>query len=305
MLLIGNQFRLTRPVLAAAVNLRRESLVRQFARQQVDSGANWLLVDMGPQHQDGADSLAWLVHTIHSEVQVPLVLRSDNPRELKAGLEAARDMVMIDATLPAVDDLAPYLALAREARARLAFSACPEGLPVPTDERVSRVTEMLIPQALEAGLPLEHLYVDPLVAALTCDQPKVPATLETLRLLKVAADPAPNTLVHLDDIVDGVADAAKPFIIQAYVAMLLAIGVDALVGNFLDPELTDVLRVVQQRDPSTAYDRLLLRLFDVTKVDGELDIASIDASDPDQVSLFKTAQVLTNKLIYADSYLLT
>lgn len=305
MLLIGNQFRLTRPVLAAAVNLRRESLVRQFARQQVDAGANWLLVDMGPQHQDGADSLAWLVQTIHSEVQVPLVLRSDNPKALKAGLEAARDMVMIDATLPAVDDLAPYLALAKKAHARLAFSACPEGLPVPTDERVSRVTEMLIPQALEAGLPLEHLYVDPLVAALTCDQPKVPATVETLRLLKVAADPAPNTLVHLDDIVDGVADAAKPFIVQAYVAMLLAIGVDALVGNFLDPELTDVLRVVQQRDPSTAYDRLLLRLFDVTKVDGELDIASIDASDPDQVSLFKTAQVLTNKLIYADSYLLT
>lgn len=305
MLLIGNQFRLTRPVLAAAVNLRRESLVRQFARQQVDASANWLLVDMGPQHQDGADSLAWLVQTIHSEVQVPLVLRSDNPKALKAGLEAARDMVMIDATLPAVDDLAPYLALAKKAHARLAFSACPEGLPVPTDERVSRVTEMLIPQALEAGLPLEHLYVDPLVAALTCDQPKVPATVETLRLLKVAADPAPNTLVHLDDIVDGVADAAKPFIVQAYVAMLLAIGVDALVGNFLDPELTDVLRVVQQRDPSTAYDRLLLRLYDVTKVDGELDIASIDASDPDQVSLFKTAQVLTNKLIYADSYLLT
>ena len=27
---------------------------------------------------------------------------------------------------------------------------------------------ILIPQALEAGLPREHLYVDPLVAALTC-----------------------------------------------------------------------------------------------------------------------------------------
>ena len=42
--------------------------------------------------------------------------------------------------------------------------------------------------ALEAGLALDDLYVDPLVAALTCDQPMVPATVETLRLLKVAAD---------------------------------------------------------------------------------------------------------------------
>jgi cobalamin-dependent methionine synthase I len=303
MLLIGNQFRLTRSVLSAAVNLRRESLIRSFARQQVEAGANWLLVDMGPQHHDGAAALSWLVETIHSEIQVPLVLRSDDPVALEAGLEAARDMVMIDATLPAVDDLAPYLELAKRAHARLAFSACPEGLPVPTEERVSRVTEILIPQALEAGLPQEHLYVDPLVAALTCDQPKVPATVETLRLLKVAADPAPNTLVHLDDIADGVSDAAKPFIIHTYVTMLLASGLDALVGNFLDPELMDVLRVVRERDPSTAYDRLLIRLFDVTKVDAELDPASIDSSDPDQVSLFKTVQVLTNRLIYADSYL--
>jgi 5-methyltetrahydrofolate--homocysteine methyltransferase len=304
MLLIGNQFRLTRSVFAAAVSLRRESLVRSFARQQVEAGANWLLVDMGPQHHNGAAALAWLVQTIHSEVQVPLVLRSDDPAALEAGLEAARDMVMIDATLPGVDDLAPYLELATRSRGRLAFSACPEGLPVPTEERVSRVTEILIPQALAAGVPQEHLYVDPLVAALTCDQPKVPATVETLRLLKVAADPAPNTLVHLDDIADGVADAAKPFIIQTYVTMLLASGLDALVGNFLDPDLMDVVRVVCERDPSTAYDRLLIRLFDVTKVDGELDAASIDHSDPHQVSLYKTVQILTNKLIYADSYLL-
>jgi 5-methyltetrahydrofolate corrinoid/iron sulfur protein methyltransferase len=304
MLLIGNQFRLARPVLAAAVSLRRESLVRSFSRQQVEAGANWLLVDMGPQHRDGADSLAWLVQTIQSEVQVPLVLRSDDPAALEAGLQAARDAVLIDATLPAVDDLAPYVALATRTGARLAFAACPEGLPVPTEERVSRVTEILIPQALEAGLPLEHLYVDPLVAALTCDQPKVPATVETLRLLKAAADPAPNTLVHLDDIADGAADAAKPFIIHAYVTMLLAAGLDALVGNLLDHKLMGVLRVLRERDPFTAYDRLLVRLFDETKIGGELDISSIDSSDPDQVGLYKTVQVLTNKLIYADSYLL-
>ena len=303
MLLIGNQIRLTRAILAAAVNRRHLPMIAKLARQQVEAGAGWLLVDMGPQRRDAADDMAWLVGAIHDEVRVPLVLRSDDPETVTAGLRVARARVLIDATLPGVADLGPFLTLAQRHGALLAASACPGGLPTSTEERLIQVTETLMPQVLEAGLNLENLYVDPLIAALTCDQPQIPSTVETLRLLKVAADPAPNTLVHLDDIADGVADAAKPYITQAYVTMLLAAGLDALVANPLDPDLMEVMRVVRERDVSTAYDRLLLRLYDVTKTDVELDVASVDESDPSQVALFKTVQILSNQLIYADSYL--
>jgi cobalamin-dependent methionine synthase I len=301
--LIGNQIRLTRALLAAALRQRKGSLFQTLARQQVEAGANWLLVDMGPQRKDAAADLAWLVGTIHDQVSVPLVLRSDDPVAIEAGLKAARDQVLIDATLPGIADITPFLNLAQHHGARLAFSACPGGLPTPTDERLTLVMEKLLPQALETGLALEDLYVDPLVVALTCDQPMVPITVETLRLLKVAAEPVPNTLVHLDDIADGVADAAKPYVTQVYAVMLLAAGLDALVANPLDPYLMEAIRVVRERDVTTGYDRALLRLYDVSKADVELDPASIDSSDPAQASLFKTVQVLTNRLIYADSYL--
>jgi len=303
MLLVGNQIRLTRAVLAAAVRQERDSLFQTLARQQVEAGANLLLVDMGPQRKGAAAELAWLVETIHSKIIVPLALRSDDPLALEAGLKAAKDRVLIDASLPAVTDLAPYLALARRYKAKLAFSACPGGLPAPAEERLELVSETLLPMALEAGLTVDDLYVDPLVPALTCDQPMVPATEETLRLLKVAAVPAPNTLIHLDDITDGVADAAKPYVSQAYVTMLLSASVDALVANPLDPELMEAIRVVRHRDATTAYDRLLLRLYDATSAGVELDIASVDQSDAHQVALYKTVQVLANRLIYAESYL--
>jgi cobalamin-dependent methionine synthase I len=303
MLLIGNQIRLTRALLAAAVRQQRSSLFQTLALQQIEAGANFLLVDMGPQRKGAAGELAWLVDTIHSTISVPLALRSDDPKALEAGLKAARDIVLIDATLPAVTDLSSYIALAQRYGAKLAFSACPGGLPAPAEERIELVSETLLPMALDAGLALDDLYVDPLISALTCDQPMVPATEETLRMLKVAAVPVPNTLIHLDDITDGAADAAKPYISQAYVTMLLSAGVDALVANPLDPELMEVVRVVRERDATTAYDRILLRLHDATSSGVELDIASVDQSDPEQVALYKTVQVLTNKLIYADSYL--
>ena len=303
MLIIGNQIRLTRALLAAAVRQQRDSLFQTLARQQVDAGANYLLVDMGPQHRGAVGELAWLVAAIQAKVTVPLALRSDDPAVLEAGLKVARTRVLIDATLPAISDLAPYVSLARRYGAKLAFSACPGGLPAPAEERLELVSETLLPEVLDAGLALQDLYVDPLVAALTCDQPMVPATEETLRLLKVAAVPAPNTLVHLDDIADGVSDAAKPYVSQAYTTMLLATGLDVLVANPLDPDLMEVVRVVRERDAVTAYDRLLLRLYDATSAGVPLDIASVDQADPDQVALYRTVQVLTNQLIYADSYL--
>jgi cobalamin-dependent methionine synthase I len=305
MFLIGNQIRLARSPLAAATEQRYDLLIKTLARRQVEAGANWLLVDMGPQRRNAAADLAWLVKTIHDEVSIPLVLRSDDPAAMEAGLQAARDQILIDATLPGVGALDPYIALARRFHAALAFSACPSGLPTPTEERVALVTDTLVPRVLEAGLPLESIYVDPLVAALTCDQPMVPVTVETLELLKVAAEPAPNTLIHLDDIADGVVDAAKPFVTQAYVTMLLAAGMDALVANVLDLDLMEVMRVVRERDAVTPYDHLLLRLFDLTKAEVDMDSAFVDQSDPAQVSLFKTVQILTNRVIYADSYLST
>jgi cobalamin-dependent methionine synthase I len=305
MLLIGNQIRYTRMLLAAAVSQRNEAMFKTLARQQVEAGANWLLVDMGPQRRGSADELAWLVKTIHDEVTVPLVLRSDDPEALSAGLTVARDQVLIDATLPGVVELDPFIELAVRHGAALAVSACPGGLPTPTEERLGLVTESLLPKVLGAGLPLGAIYVDPLVVALTCDQPMVPSTVETLRLLKVAADPSPNTLVHLDDIADGVANVARPYVIQAYVTMLLAAGLDALVANPMDPDLLELIRVLRERDVADEYDRLLLRLYDVSKADVGLDIASVDQSDPAQASLFKTVRILNNEVIYADSYLKT
>lgn len=313
MLFVGNQIRLMRPVLAAAVEQRRGSLFKTLARQQVDAGANWLLVDMGPQRKNAAEDLAWLVETIHDKVFVPLVLRSDDPAALELGLRVARDKVLIDATLPGAgsfldtglsgQSLDPFLSLARRYSAKLAVSACPGGLPTSTEERVALATETLLPKALDAGIPLADLYIDPLLSALTCDQPMVPVAVETLRLLKVAADPVPNTLAHLDDVADGAADGAKPYVTQAYAAMLLSAGLDALVANLLDPDLLSVIQLVRERDPVTPYDRLLLRLHDVTKAEVDLDSASVDQADQDQVNLFKTFQVLTNRVIYADSYL--
>ena len=199
---------------------------------------------MGPQRKNAAGDLAWLVKTIHAEICVPLVLRSDDPQALEAGLKAAKDQVLIDATLPGCPISIPSSTWPGATALPWPSRPAPRACRRPPRSGSTLVSETLLPKALDAGLALDDVYVDPLTTALTCDQPMVPVAVETLRLLKIAAEPAPNTLVHLADVTDGVADAAKPYISQAYLTMLLAAGLDALVANALDPDLMEAIRVV-------------------------------------------------------------
>jgi hypothetical protein len=60
---------------------------------------------------------------------------------------------------------------------------------------------------------------------------------------------------------------------------------------------------VEQRDDSTPLNRLLLALHDRVAAMEALEPSDVDLSDPAQADIWKTVQVLLNKIIYTDSYL--
>ncbi len=54
---------------------------------------------------------------------------------------------------------------------------------------------------------------------------------------------------------------------------------------------------------ATALGKLYLKLHDATEDMSEITKADIDENDPEQVAVWKSVQVLLNKVIYADSFL--
>jgi hypothetical protein len=65
----------------------------------------------------------------------------------------------------------------------------------------------------------------------------------------------------------------------------------------------DVIRIVEARDAGTPLGALYLKLFDAVAATGELQHEDVDHSDPSQAEVWKSVQVLLNKVIYTDSYL--
>jgi hypothetical protein len=85
--------------------------------------------------------------------------------------------------------------------------------------------------------------------------------------------------------------------------MLMAAGVDYAILDPLDEDLGEFIRIVNERDDSTGVGQLILALYDKTAEMDKLSADDVDMSDPEQVDIFKTVQILYNDVIYTDSYL--
>jgi hypothetical protein len=85
--------------------------------------------------------------------------------------------------------------------------------------------------------------------------------------------------------------------------MLMGAGLKTMIADPLDQGLKNVIRVVEERDDSTPVNRVLLSINDRIEAMEEPVIDDVDLSDPEQDAIWKTVQVLLNKVIYADSYL--
>ena len=109
--------------------------------------------------------------------------------------------------------------------------------------------------------------------------------------------------VGLSNVSNQVPAEMRPLINNTYLVMLMAAGVDYVIANPFDEQLWEFIHTVDNRDESTGKGRLLVALYDKTLAMDKLTPDDVDWSDPEQVAIFKTAQVLYNDVIYTDSYL--
>jgi len=116
-------------------------------------------------------------------------------------------------------------------------------------------------------------------------------------------DPAPMTVVGLSNVSNQVPAEMRPLINRVYMVMLMGAGLDGAILDPLDKELMGLIRTIETRDASTPLGSLYLKLFDAVAAGSELQHEDVDHSDPNQAEVWKTVQVLLNKVIYTDSYL--
>jgi 5-methyltetrahydrofolate corrinoid/iron sulfur protein methyltransferase len=302
---IGENIHIISPKVKEALKERDGTFFVDLARKQKDSGADVIDLNIGPRKKDGPEVVDWLVDCMQEAVPgMTISFDTTNLAAIETGLKRVGSNAIVNSTSAEEERLANVPPLAGKYGAKL-IALCLEksGIPVSADARIGIAMEKLMPRAEEVGIPMENLYIDPLILTVSGCQEYVPEAIETIRMLKMVADPPPMTVVGLSNVGNQVPYEMRPLLNRVFMVMLMAVGLDAAILDPLDDELMETIRIVESRDDSTPVGSLYLKLFDAVAAMDELQPDQVDMSDPAQVEIWKTVQVLLNKVIYADSYL--
>lgn len=301
MKIIGENIHILSPKVKEALANRDHKFFQESALRQVEAGAWAVDLNIGPQKKLGHEILPWMVQIVQDVVDVPLCLDTTNLGAIEAACQVVRRQPIINSTSGEPERLEKVPLVAAKYNAKLiGLTMLAEGIPVSAEARVNIALEQLIPRCEEVGMPLEDLLIDPLVLTVSGCQQYVPECIEAVRILQVTGA---GVQVGLSNVSNAVPNEMRPLINRVYCVMLMGAGLDTLIADPFDRKLIEVIRIVEERDASTPVGRLLLALHDAVAAGEELSPDAVDMNDPDQAAIWKTVQILLNKVIYADSYL--
>jgi 5-methyltetrahydrofolate corrinoid/iron sulfur protein methyltransferase len=305
MYIIGENIHILSEKVKEAIKLKDAKFFQDLAVRQVEAGAKALDLNLGPRKADWMDMFPWIVKTVEAVVDVPLYIDTKNILGLEAALKTiSKAQPIINSVSDEPEPLEKVPLLAKQYNARLvALTMSTSGVPVTADERVNIAVEKIIPRMMEIDYPMENLIIDPLVLTVSGCQQYCPHLIEAIRTLQYAWDPAPVISVGLSNVSNAVPREGRPLINRVYCAMLMGVGLQMMIADPLDKEQNEVIRIIEQKDTSTSVGRLYLKIADRIANMEEPQIEDVDMTDPAQVEIWKTIQILLNKVIYADGYL--
>jgi 5-methyltetrahydrofolate corrinoid/iron sulfur protein methyltransferase len=303
--IIGENIHIISDKVKEALATRDTKFFQDLAVKQVEAGAEVLDINLGPRKKDGAEIFPWMVEILEKVVDVSLSFDTTNLAGIEAGLKKiTKAQPIINSTSAEPERLEKVPLLAKQYNTRLiALTMGSSGIPVAADERVNIAVEKLIPRMQEIDYPIEYLIIDPLVLTVSGCQQYCPQLIETVRTLQYAWDPAPIISVGISNVSNSVPHENRSLINRVYCAMLMGVGLQMMIADPFDLKLKNVIKVIESRDESSPLNRLYIKIADRINVGEEPAVEDVNLNDPEQAEIWKTTQILLNKVIYADGYL--
>lgn len=216
-----------------------KAVIQELARRQVEAGADYLDVNVGPASADQEGTMRWLVEAIQEAVDAPLSIDSPKPPVIEAGLRLCKKKAILNSTTAEEQKLDKLAGLAKEYGAMLLGLTIDEkGIPSAKSARTELGLKILA-KAMEVGIPTDEVLLDPVVLPVKFGQDQCGMMLDVIRELKMLSDPPPKTMVGLSNISQGCID--RSIVNRMYLVMAMSAGLDGAIMDPMDKELMDAL----------------------------------------------------------------
>lgn len=238
MILIADNFQITRPDLAAAIDRMDPDPICELTAQCEAAGAQAIDINSGPLTRDPKRKMAFLVEAAASVTRLPLLLDTANPKALEAGLQAGKNYsnpLIINGFSLEPRKLEHILPLAKTfAVDIIGYILFPDS-QVPIDEGdLMNLAIRLYQEFQEAGLSDEQLIIDPVVAPVIWAN-GISHNLSVLSLLRRLPDllgfPV-RTIAGLSNLTTGkIPGDKKQLLEQAFLPVLAEAGLSMALFN--------------------------------------------------------------------------
>ena len=239
-IVIGERIHCISPVIKKAMEEMDPEPILKRAKEQLDAGATYLDVNIGPAEKTGVELMKWAVQLLQENFDnVPLCLDTANRKAIEAGISVynrSKGKPIVNSA-DAGDRIENIdLAAANDAICIALCSA--HGVPSDNDERMAYCQTML-ERGMEQGMEAEDLWFDPLFLVIKGMQDK---QMDVLEFIKMLSDMGFNSTGGLSNVSNMMPKHIRPIMDSAMVAMAMNNGLTSAVCNPCDLRLMETIK---------------------------------------------------------------
>lgn len=248
---IGERIHCISPAIRRAMDNKEPEAILKRAKEQLDAGATYLDVNIGPAESNGPELMKWAVELIQSNFDnVPLALDTSNKAAIEAGISVynrSKGKPIVNSA-DAGDRMSNIdLAAANDA---IVIALCSNGpIAADNDERMMHCQNML-EHGMELGMEAEDLWFDPLFVVVKGMQDK---QMEVLEAIKMFSDMGLNSTGGLSNNSNGMPKNIRPIMDSAMVAMAMMQGLTSAIVNPCDQRLMETIKSCDVLKGNTLY----------------------------------------------------
>lgn len=250
-MIIGERIHCISPAIRKAIEEKNLEPIFHRAQEQIEAGAHYIDVNIGPAERNGEEVMTWMVQSIQQKFNnIPLALDTVNRKAIEAGLkvynsENGKAIINSADAGPRIE----MIDLAGEYGCMVIGLCAKEGIPRDNDERLSHCTEML-ERALGAGMEPTDVLFDPLMLVIKGMQDKQQEVLEAIKMM---SDMGLKTTGGLSNISNGAPKNIRPILDSVWCAMAMQNGLSSAIINPCDIRLMETIKSADIIKGNTLY----------------------------------------------------
>jgi len=251
--IIGENMHIMNTRFLEALDTKDEQTICTMAHRQQVAGATALDLNLG-QSKKLAALTTWLIQTVHKVVDLPIFVSSHILKQPEI-LDTYQGRLVINAVTANDDELARAMHTARTSDSGLVVLLVSSELTPGDINGRLQLASRVLDTAGETGMPLENIYLDPVIAcrpdpatwALAAGLPDMDITCGAIRLLKEMSEQW-NTIVALSNASACLPAGERSALHCQLLPLLAEAGLDAVILNCLDRQLMAVSHGLQTKN---------------------------------------------------------